>query len=80
MRVAQFLLKIAQLAREPRGLGAWDFYSDYGSVQISKKQTVVGNAYFKDFFLALPILSLIINSIIVLSLMCWKSKMVKLRN
>ena len=45
-----------------------------------KKQTVLGNAYFKDFFLALPILSLIINSIIVLSLMCWKSKMVKLRN
>ena len=39
---------------EPRGLGACDFYSDYGSVQISKKQTVVGNAYFKDFFLALP--------------------------
>ena len=34
----------------------------------------------KTLFLALPILSLIINSIIVLSLMCWKSKMVKLRN
>ena len=40
---------------EPHGLGACDFYSDYGSVQIGKKQTVVGNAYFKDFFLALPI-------------------------
>ena len=49
-------------------------------VQISKKQTVVGNTYFKVFFLSLPILNLISNSIIVLSLMCWKSHMVKLQN
>ena len=49
-------------------------------VQMSKKQTVVGNTYFKVFFLSLPILNLISNSIIVLSLMCWKSYMVKLQN
>ena len=32
---------------EPRGLGAPDFYSGY--VQISKKETVVINTYFKVF-------------------------------
>ena len=31
LRVAQFFLKIAQLAMEPRELRAFDFYSDYGS-------------------------------------------------
>ena len=31
LRVAQFLLKIAELAMDPRGLGACDFYSDYAS-------------------------------------------------
>ena len=31
-------------------------------VQISKKQTVVGNTYFKVFFLSLLILNLISNS------------------
>ena len=31
LRVAQFVLKIAQLAMEARGLGACGFYSDYGS-------------------------------------------------
>ena len=49
-------------------------------VQISKKQTVVGNTYFKVFFLSLPIINLISNSIIVLSLMCWKSDIFKLQN
>ena len=50
-------------------------------VQISKKQTVVGNTYFKVFFfLSLPILNLVSNSIIVLSLTWWKSHMVKLQN
>ena len=34
-------------------------------VQISKKQKVVGNTYFKLFFLSLPILNVISNSIIV---------------
>ena len=34
----------------------------------------------KSIFLSLPILNLISNSIIVLSLMCWKSHMVKLQN
>ena len=32
-------------------------------VQISKKQTVVGNTYFKVFFLSLPILNLTSNSL-----------------
>ena len=36
-------------------------------VQISKKQTVVGNTYFKVFFLSLPISNLISNSIIVIA-------------
>ena len=49
-------------------------------VQISKKQTVVGNTYFKVFFVSLPILNLVSNSIIVLILMCWKRHMVKLQN
>ena len=34
----------------------------------------------KSIFLSLSILNLISNSIIVLSLMCWKSHMVKLQN
>ena len=51
-------------------------------VQISNKQTVVGNTYFKVcFLLLLPILNLILsNSVIVLSLMCWKGHTVKLQN
>ena len=35
---------------EPRGLGACDFYSDYGSSKITKKQTVVSHTYLKVFF------------------------------
>ena len=31
LRLAQFFLKIAQLAMEPGGHGACGFYSDYGS-------------------------------------------------
>ena len=34
----------------------------------------------KSFFLSLPILNLISDSIIVLSLMCWKRHMLKLQN
>ena len=49
-------------------------------VQISKKQRVLGNTYFKVFFIIIANFNLISNSIIVLSLMCWKSHMVKLQN
>ena len=63
---------------EPRGLGLAISTPIMAQVQISKKQTVVGNMYFKDFFLSLSILNLISNSIIVLSLVCWKSHMGKL--
>ena len=57
---------------EPRGLGLAISTPIMAPVQISKKQTVVSNMYFKVFFLSLPILNLIGNSIIVLSLACWK--------
>ena len=58
---------------EPRGPGAYGFYSDFGSRTISKKQTVVGITYFKVFFFSsLPILNLLSSSIIVLSLMLEK--------
>ena len=49
-------------------------------VQISKKQTVVGNTYFKVFFHHCQFLNVISNSVIMLSLMCWKSHMLKLQN
>ena len=78
LRVAQFFLKIARLAMEPRGLGLAISTPIMAPVQISKKQTVVGNTCFKVFFLSLPILNLISNSIIVLGLVCWKSHMGKL--
>ena len=35
---------------EPRGLGLAISTPIMAQVQISKKQTVVGNMYFKDFF------------------------------
>ena len=80
LRVAQFLLNIAQLAMEARGLGACDSTPIMAPVQISEKQTVLGNTCFKVFFFIIASKNLISNSIIVLSLMCWKSHMVKLQN